>query len=161
MWDNLNQLIPQKRRELRQTVYKLIEDRFRGPKFARQFLEVLLEVFTDYRSQFDQDRQKEWLPKERSVANTLQVLLKQIDDHAKQFNPINRKSQIEEKFKATMQALESLYISKVEVKARTLAVPLLDGLKEEIERLLVDLTALERNLATLQSRFLDKEQTYK
>ncbi len=160
MWDNLNQLIPQKRRELRQLVYKTLEDRFRGPKFARQFLEVLLEVFTDYRSQFDQNRQKEWLPRERSAANALQVLLKQIDDHAKQFNPINRKGLIEEDFKGIMQAFESLYISKVEVKARTLAVPLLDGLKEEIERLLVDLTALERNLDTLQSRFLDKEQTY-
>jgi len=160
MWDNLNQLIPQKRRELRQTVYKMIEDRFRGPKFARHFLEVLLEVFTDYRSQFDQARQKEWLPKERSAANALQVLIKQIDDHAKQRILINRKGLIEEDFKGIMQALESLYVSKVEVKARTLAVPLLNGLKEEVERLLVDLTALERNLETLQSRFLDKEQTY-
>ena len=160
MWDNLNQLIPQKRRELRQTFYKIIEDRFRGPKFARHFLEVLLEVFTDYRSQFDQDRLKKWLPQESSAAKALEVLLKQIDDHAKQFNPINKKGQIEEDFKGIMQALESRYISKVEVKARTLAVPLLDGLKEEIERLLVDLTALERNLETLQSRFLDKEQTY-
>ena len=160
MWDNLNQLIPQKRLELRQTVYKMIENRFRGPKFTRQFLEVLLEVFTEYRSQFDQDRQKVWIPNERSAANTLQVLLKQIDDIAKQFNPINRKSQIEEKFKATMRALESLYVSKVEVKARTLGVPLLDGLKEEIQRLLVELTALEKNLETLQSRFLEKEQIY-
>ncbi|MHC5829235.1 MAG: hypothetical protein ACYT04_78315, partial [Nostoc sp.] len=50
MWDNLNQLIPQKRQELRQVVYKIIEDRFRGPKFARHFLEVLLDIFTDYRS---------------------------------------------------------------------------------------------------------------
>lgn len=160
MWDNLNQLIPQKRLELRQAVYKMIENRFRGPKFTRQFLEVLLEVFTEYRSQFDQDRQKVWIPNERSAAKTLQVLLKQIDDLAKQFNPINRKSQIEEKFKATMRALESLYVSKVEVKARTLGVPLLDGLKEEIQRLLVELTALERNLETLQARFLEKEQIY-
>lgn len=76
MWDNLNQLIPQKRQELRQTVYKMIEDRFRGPKFTRQFLEVLLEVFTEYRSQFDQDRQKKWLPNDRSTASALQVLLK-------------------------------------------------------------------------------------
>ncbi len=160
MWDNLNQLIPQKRQELRQTVYKMIEDRFRGPKFTRQFLEVLLEVFTEYRSQFDQDRQKEWLPRERSAANALQVLLKQVDDHAKQFNPINRKKLIEDDFKGIMQALESFYTSKVEVKARTLSVPLLDGLKEEIDRLLVDLSALERTLDLLHSRFLDKEQTY-
>lgn len=160
MWDNLNQLIPQKRQELRQTVYKMIEDRFRGPKFTRQFLEVLLEVFTEYRSQFDQDRQKEWLPRERSAANALQVLLKQIDDHAKQFNPINRKKLVEEDFNGIMQALESLYTSKVEVKARTLGVSLLDGLKEEIERLLIDLSALERNLEILYSRFLDKEQAY-
>jgi len=89
------------------------------------------------------------------------VLLKQIDDHAKQLiYTLNRKSLIDEDFKGITQALESLYISKVEVKARTLAVPLLDGRKEEIERLLVDLTTLERNLEILQSRFLDKEQAY-
>jgi pyruvate-formate lyase-activating enzyme len=98
------------------------------------------------------------LPKERSAANALQVLIKQIDDHAKQRILINRKGLIED-FKEIMQALGRC-VSKVEVKARTLAVPLLNGLKEEVERLLVDLTALERNLETLQSRFLDKEQTY-
>ncbi|WP_416665920.1 tubulin-like doman-containing protein [Egbenema bharatensis] len=30
MWDNLQWLIPQKRQELRETVYKMVEDRFRG-----------------------------------------------------------------------------------------------------------------------------------
>jgi hypothetical protein len=59
MWDNLSQLKLQKRQELREAVYKMTEDRFRGPKFSRQFLEVLLEVLTDYRNQFDQDRQKQ------------------------------------------------------------------------------------------------------
>ncbi len=161
MWDNLNQLIPQKRRELRQTVYTMVEDRFRGPKFARHFLEVLLEVFTEYRTQFDQDRQKNWLPKGNAATKTLQALLKQIDDHAKQLiYKLNRKSLIDEDFKAITQALELLYTSKVEVKARTLAVSLLNGLKEEIEILLVDLTNLERKLEALQARLLDREQTY-
>jgi len=161
MWDNLNQLIPQKRQELRQVVYKIIEDRFRGPKFARHFLEVLLDIFTEYRSQFDQDRQKNWLPKENSATNTLQVLLKQIDDHARQLiYTLNRKNLIDEDFRGITQAFESLYISKVEVKARTLAVHLLDSLKEEIERLLVDLAALERNCEILKARFLGQEQAY-
>ncbi|MBC8123422.1 MAG: tubulin-like doman-containing protein, partial [Gemmatimonadaceae bacterium] len=159
MWDNLNRLMPQKRRELRETVYKIIEDRFRGPKFARQFLEVLMEVLAEYRSRFDQDRQKEWLPRERSAANALQVLIKQIDDHARQFLLLNRKGVIEEDLKGIMQALESLYVSKVEVKARTLGVTLIDALREEIEQLLIDLVAFERVLETLRSQFLDKEQT--
>lgn len=160
MWDNLNRLIPQKRLELRETVSKMVEDRFRGSKFTRQFLEVLLEVFSDCRSRFDQDRQKNWLPKERSAQNALQVLLKQIDDHAKQFLLVNRKNVIEEDFRGIMQALESIYTSKVEVKARSLAVPLLDGLREEIEQLLIELTVFDRVLETLQTQLQDKEQTY-
>ncbi|MBD2101772.1 tubulin-like doman-containing protein [Leptolyngbya sp. FACHB-261] len=160
MWDNLNRLIPQKRQELRQTVYKIIEDRFRGPKFARQFLEVLLEVFAEFRSRFDQDRQKNWLPRERSSANALQVLLKQIDDHAKQFLLVNRKNVIEDDFRGIMQALESLFVSKVEVKARSLAIPLLDGLREEIDKLLIDLAAFERVLDILRSQLQDKEQIF-
>ena len=73
MWDNLAQLKTRKRAELRQTVYKMVEDRFRGPKFVRQFLEVLLDVFNDYRSQFDQERQKNWLPKEQSVSGASKI----------------------------------------------------------------------------------------
>lgn len=160
MWDNLSQLKLQKRQELRETVYKMIEDRFRGPKFSRQFLEVLLEVLTDYRNQFDQDRQKQWLGSEKSAATALQVLLKQIDDHAKQFLLINRKSTIDDDFNRLMNALEMLYIAKVEVKTRTLGVLLLEALKEETQQLLVDLTTLEKNLETLQAGFAEREQTY-
>ena len=58
MWDNVSWLIPEKRKELREAVYQMVEDRFRGPKFTRQFLEVLIEVFADFRSKFEQDRQK-------------------------------------------------------------------------------------------------------
>jgi hypothetical protein len=160
MWDNLNRLKTQKRQELRQIVHQMIEDRFRGPKFVRQFLEVLLEVFNNYRSQFDQERQKTFLPKEQSAANALQVLLKQIDNHAKQFNPLNKKTVIEEDFNGIMQALQSMYTSKVEVKSRTLGVLLLDALKEEINSLIIDLTAFDQVLETLQSQLSEREQTY-
>lgn len=160
MWDNLSWLIPEKRKELRATVYQMVEDRFRGPKFTRQFLEVLLEVFADFRSKFDQDRQKYWLPRERSAQNALQTLLKQIDNHAKQMMMLNRKKVIEDDFQGIMQALEQIYVSKVEVKARTLGVMLLDGLREEIDQLLVDLTAFEGVLDNVHSQLKDKEQVY-
>ncbi|MBR8836317.1 MAG: hypothetical protein DSM106950_20420 [Stigonema ocellatum SAG 48.90 = DSM 106950] len=160
MWDNLNRLKTQKRQELRQTVHNMIEDRFRGPKFVRQFLEVLLEVFNNYRNQFDQERQKIFLPKEQSAANALQVLLKQIDNHAKQFNPLNKKAVIEEDFNGIMQALQSIYTSKVEVKSRALGVLLLDALKEEINSLIVDLTAFDQALEILQTQLIERERIY-
>jgi len=160
MWDNLTHLKTQKREELRQIVYKMVEDRFRGPKFVRQFLEVLLEVFNNYRSQFDQERQKNWLPKEQSAANALQVLIKQIDNHAKQFNPLNKKAVIEEDFNGIMQALQSVYTSKVEVKSRSLAIFLLDELKEEINSLIVDLTAFDQTIDSLHTKLGDRERTY-
>jgi hypothetical protein len=160
MWDNVSWLIPEKRKELREAVYQMVEDRFRGPKFTRQFLEVLIEVFADFRSKFEQDRQKHWLPRERSAQNALQTLLKQIDNHAQQFMMLNRKKVIEDDFQAIMQALESIYVSKVEVKARTLGVMLLDGLREEIDQLLVDLTAFEGVLETVHTQLKDKEQVY-
>ncbi|MDJ0897864.1 MAG: tubulin-like doman-containing protein [Xenococcus sp. MO_188.B8] len=160
MWDNLNYLKTQKRSELRETVYKMMEDRFRGSKFVRQFLENLLEVFNDYRTQFDQKRQKTLLPQEQSALNNLQVLLKQIDRHAKQFNPINKKALVEDDFNQIMRSLESIYTSKVEIKARSLGVLLLDALKEEINQLLIDLTAFEQNLETLRFRLQERERTY-
>ncbi len=160
MWDNLNSLKTQKSKELRETIYDMMEDRFQGPKFVRHFLETLLKVFTDYRSQFDRERQKTLLPQEQSAANNLQVLLKQIDQHAKQFNPINKKAQVDNDFNKIMETLESLYTSKVEIKARTLGVLLLDALKEEIKQLIVDLTAFQKNLETLGSQLQERERTY-
>ncbi len=59
-----------------------------------------------------------------------------------------------------MQALETIYVSKVEVKSRTLGVQLLDALRDEVGKLLADLTSFERLLESLQSQFKDKEQTY-
>ena len=160
MWDNLQNLIPLKRQELRQTVYKLLEDRFRGPKFTRQFLEVLQEVFTDYRNQFDHARQNDWLPKEKSTANALQALLKQIDDHAKQMLMLNRRGVIDKEFRNILQALELTYISKVEIKARTLGVLLLDELKQEVDLLLADLTRFDRVLEALESKIAERENVY-
>jgi Tubulin like len=160
MWDNVQHLIPTKRQELRQTVYKLLEDRFRGPKFTRQFLEVLQEVFTDYRNQFDQARQKDWLPREKSAANSLQALLKQIDDHAKQMLMLNRRGVIDEEFKNVLQALELTYVSKVEVKSRSLGVLLLDELKEEVDLLLADLTRFDRVLESLRKPLVERENVY-
>ncbi|AGY56819.1 tubulin-like doman-containing protein [Gloeobacter kilaueensis] len=160
MWDNFSRLNIQKRSELRETVAKMIEDRFRGPKFARQFLEVLQEVFNDYKSRFDQDRQKDWIPRERSAANALQTLTKQIDDQARQFLLLDRKRRIDETFNGILQALETTYVSKVEVKSRTLGVQLVDALREEVGRLLAELTSFERLLENLVAQLKDKENTY-
>jgi hypothetical protein len=160
MWDNYTRLGTQRRTELREAVAKMIEDRFRGPKFARQFLEVLNEVFADYKVRFDQERQKDWIARERSAANAYSVLTKQIDDYAKQFLIIDRKKKVDDAFNGIMQALESTYVSKVEVKARTLGAQLLDQLREEVTKLLSDLTAFDRLLENLQAQFRDKEQTY-
>ncbi|MEN9274927.1 MAG: tubulin-like doman-containing protein [Gloeomargarita sp. GMQP_bins_5] len=160
MWDNLNQLIPQKTRELRETVAQMVEDRFRGPKWTRQFLEVLLEVWLEFRTTFDQSRQKEWLPRERSASQALQILLKQIDNHARQMLLVNKKKVIDDDFNAIMQALESIYVAKVEVKARALAIPLLDALREETQRLLNDLNNFDRNLEQLRRQLAEREQVY-
>jgi hypothetical protein len=160
MWDNLNRLIPQKTKELRETVAQMVEDRFRGPKWTRQFLEVLLEVLLEFRTTFDQSRQKDWLPRERSATQALQILLKQIDNHARQMMLLNRKKVIDEDFNAIMQALESIYVAKVEVKARALAVPLLDALREETQRLLGDLNNFDKNLENLRRKLAEREQVY-
>jgi len=160
MWDNLNRMIPQKTKELRETVAQMVEDRFRGPKWTRQFLEVLLEVLLEFRTTFDQSRQKDWLVRERSASQALQILLKQIDNHAKQMMLLNRKKVIDDDFNAIMQALESIYVSKVEVKARTLAAPLLDALREETQRLISDLNSFDKNLETLRRNLAEREQVY-
>jgi hypothetical protein len=160
MWDNLQTLIPQKRGELRQAVANMVEDRYRGPKFAFQFLEVLTEILSEYRSDFDQKRQKDWLPRERSAANALQTLLKQIDDHAKQFMLLNRKKTIDEDFDGIANSLETLYTAKIEVKVRQLGVQLVDSLKEEIEQLRLNLTAFNDGLRETEAYFADKEATY-
>jgi len=160
MWDNLQYLMPLKRQELRQTVERLVEDRFKGPKFTRNFLEVLREVFSEYSSQFDQDRQKRFLADDRSTANSVQALLKQLDDHAKQMLLLNRKGVIEEDFRSIMNALEKLYTSKVEVKARALAVQLITELKAEVDQLLIDLAAFDRVVDSLRTDLQERERIY-
>ena len=160
MWDNLSYLKTQKRTELRKFVYGTIEDRFRGSQFVRQFLEVFLEVLNGYRSQFDRDCQKDWLNKEKMAREKLPVLLKQIEKHANQFNPLTKKQSVDADFEEIMQTLQLLYIAKLEIKSRNLGVQLLDALKEEANSLIVDLTAFEGNLKTLEKQLRDRERIY-
>ncbi|MEM9155442.1 MAG: tubulin-like doman-containing protein [Cyanobacteria bacterium P01_F01_bin.33] len=160
MWDNLSRLIPEKRQTLRQFIYEAVEDTYRGPRFAFTFLQVLDEVLLESRATFDRDRQKTYLPQEKSAANALQTLLKQIGDRANQFMLLNRKRLIDEDFEGTMRALESHYRAKIEVKSRALGVRLVDELREEVESLQSDVTAFDRTLAELQRTFADKELTY-
>ena len=58
-----------------------------------------------------------------------------------------------------MQALQTTYTSKVEVKSRSLGVLFLES-KEEINKLIGELTTFDRVLEKLQSGLLDRERTF-
>jgi hypothetical protein len=160
MWDNLNRLIPQKRQQLRETVYRMVEDRFRGSRFTRQFLETLREVFAEYRSQFEQDRSQVWLDQETKADKKFPVLSNQINTHAKEINPFNKKSVVDKDFEDILVTLKDLYVAKIEVKSRVLGVRLIDSMTAEIEQLLVDIAAYERTIEELQLALQEHENTY-
>lgn len=160
MWDNLSRMIPEKCKILRQYTYEVVEDSYRGPRFAFTFLQVLDEVLLETRTSFDRDRQKTFLPQEKYSANNIQTLIQQIDDRANKMMIINRKRLIDEDFENVMRSLDFYYSAKIEVKSRALGVRLIDELRKEVESLKSNLTAFDRNLAKLQRTFADKEQTY-
>lgn len=160
MWDNLSRLIPQKRQELRETVYRMVEDRFRGSTFTRQFLEMLREVFAEYRSRFEQDRSQVWLDQETKADKKFLVLSNQINTHVKEFNPINKKSVVDKDFEDILGTLKDLYVAKIEVKSRALGVRLINSTLAEIDQLLIDLTAYERTIEELQLALQEHENTY-
>ncbi len=160
MWDNLTHLKTQKTSELAQLVEDMVADRSKGPRFTRIFLETLLTILSDYRTRFDQDRQKIWLAKERAASTNLQTLLPQLEDHIGKFMLINRKAVLDKDFNNIMAALGSLYTAKVEIKSRALGVELIDALKAEVERLLVKLGKLDKVLEQLRQKLIDREKTY-
>lgn len=160
MWDNLERLKVQKSQELRELISSMIEDRYRGPKFVGHFLDTLTEVFNEFRSDFDQKRQKDWIPRERNAANAMPTLTQQLDNHAKQFMLLNRKKTIDDDFAAIMNAMEMLYCAKIEVKARQLGGLLIDTLLEEVAKLRQEINEFNRRLDELLRYFGDKEQTY-
>jgi hypothetical protein len=90
----------------------------------------------------------------------LPVLLKQMEKHANQFNPLTKKQTVDADFEEVMQTLQLLYTAKLEIKSRNLGVQLLDALKEEINSLIVDLTTFEKNLEILEKQLRDRKQIY-
>lgn len=160
MWDNLTHLKTQKASELSQLVHEMVADPTKGPRFTRVFLDTLAQVLNDYRSRFDQDRQKLWLTQERNASNNFQTLLPQLEEHANKFMLINRKAVVDKDFNGIMQALSALYTAKVEIKSRALGVELIDALKDEVQRLLVKLGKLDKVLEQLRLKLIDREQTY-
>jgi hypothetical protein len=159
MWANLNYLKEQKRQELRQLVYTLLEDRSKGLSFAKQALPVLLDVLNDYQRSFNDANQKQWSPQKQQAESSLPSLLEQIQGQATKFS-LNKKANVDREFDSIMKALQAFYTAKVHIKARSLGVILIDDLKKEVNKLALELTQLEQILRELENLFEDRQRTY-
>ena len=159
MWENLDYLKTQKRQELRELVYVMIEDRSKGLPFVKQALPVLLDILSDYQRSFNDANQKQWSPQLQQAESSLPTLLEQIQAQATKFS-LNKKANVDREFDSTIKALQAFYTAKIQMKVRSLGVMLIDNLKQEINKLSLEIAQLDQIFRDLEHFFEDRQRSY-
>ncbi|MCL1493642.1 MAG: tubulin-like doman-containing protein [Pseudanabaena sp. Salubria-1] len=162
MWGNTENLKREKPLELRNIVYGMLEDRFRGASYTRVFLQELRKILVDeYTTILDNKRmgyQAEITEdEEEKLDKLIQKLINNGNDWFKKV--IDRKG-VDASFENCLKAIQKFYTARVEVKSRSLAVQVIDELVKEIDALLLNIGKYEEVLNRLQSKLTERERTY-
>lgn len=162
MWNNTENLKREKPLDLRAIIYDMVEDRFRGASYTRNFLEELRNILDkEYRTVFNRDR-SEFLSeitedKENELDHLIQKLIKDGNDFWKK---LVARNVVETSFENCLKAIQKFYTGRIEVKSRALAFQVLDELIKEINALLLNIGKYEEVLSRVQKKLTDREKTY-
>jgi Tubulin like/Short C-terminal domain len=138
MYDNSAQIIQRGRDALENELYKILEDRSQGPKFADAFVTTARQIFEEAKEKFRREADKVWQPNEINRQRQYEAALQDITHYRGQFG-ISKQAKMEEFAESALTGLEGSLIAVIQRKARYLGL-------EVIERLQEHLAALEQRL---------------
>ncbi|MCW6036186.1 zinc-ribbon domain-containing protein [Spirulina subsalsa FACHB-351] len=144
MYDNRDQAIVRGRQVLEEELYRILEDRTQGPKFAESFLLTTRQIFTDLSEKFRNQEERIWQPNEIKSQQQYEKALADLNEFKDKFG-ISKQSKMEEFCQGALTGLEGYFVAKIQRKTRALA-------REVLARLQDHLTGLERRFNRLQQR---------
>jgi hypothetical protein len=129
IYDNRNEIIIRGRKALEDELYRILEDRTQGPKFAANFLISVKQIFTNAEEKFRKDKDDIWGKHEQNAQKQYSDALKEINEYKDKFG-ISKKEKMEQYCEQALEALQSSLIATVQRKTREEGVKVIEKLQQ-------------------------------
>ena len=146
IYDNRDRIISQGRKALETELYRIIEDRNYGPKFASTFITLVRQIFDDIRQRFAQQQEQIWGPRETERQKQYEQAIEEFSQIKSQYG-ITKQDRMEVACDNILVNLEGYFVATIQRKTRAASLIVIDRLKEELD-------SLERRLNRFQQRLI-------
>ena len=153
MYENRNQTISNAKQALEEELYRILQDRTQGPKFAQKFLETVRQILDDVAVKFRNQSEKVWQPNENKRQEQYEKALQDIS-HFKDGFGATKQAKMEEYCESALTGLESCLVATIQRKARANGIQVIVRLREH-------LSELEERLARLIQRLNQSHDYFK
>ena len=152
MYDNRNRIIQQGKSALEAELYRIIQDRSRGPKFAGNFIVTVRQLLTNSADKFRRESEKTWQPNEINRQRQYEATLEEIAKLKSSFE-LTKQYQMEKLCKDALTGIEASFFALIQRKSRALGLEVIAQLQEYLEILEQRLARFNQKLRQLRDNF--------
>ena len=152
IYNNRDRTINQGRKALEEELYRIIEDRNYGPKFAQTFITIVRQIFDDTRQRFSQQKEQLWEVKETERQEKYEKALEEFSQIKEQYG-ITKKDRMEVCCDSILENLQGSLVATIQRKTREVSLVVIDRLKEELESLERRLNRFQQCLVQTRDEF--------
>jgi len=131
---NRNRLIAQSLKALEGEVYRMLEDRDRGPTFAKAFIQAVRFILDEAAEKFQRDQGRVWEPIKIEQRRHYESILQSISESKDRFG-VTKQAKMEEYCDHALKSLERFLLATIEYEVRTAGVKVIVRLQEHLNLL--------------------------
>jgi hypothetical protein len=146
MYENRDRVIIETRKAIEGELYRILEDRNRGPKFAEQFLELTEQIFVNSEKRFKRQLET-WEQQQNAFEEAYAQKINDIVFYRDRFG-LTKQGKMEELCEEALQNLNEAFKAIIQAKSRQLAQTVIVRMQEHLAK-----------LKSQYSRFVQKLQT--
>lgn len=156
IYGNRDDIIRQGRKTLEAELYRILEDRTQGPKFADIFILTVRQIFDDIIEKFRREQEKVWTPNEINRQRQYESALAEINEFKDKFG-ISKKEKMEQYCAEALNGLEGNLIAIIQRKSYAAGLEVINRLQEHLTKLENRVNRLHQKL--MQARDLFKQKS--
>jgi hypothetical protein len=152
---NRDNIIQRGRKALTEELYRILEERTKGPKFAEAFLITVRQIFTSAEERFRREQENVWSVNEGTRQKQYEAALAEINEFKDKFG-ISKKEKMEQYCADALSGLEGSLIATIQRKSRAAGLEVISRMQEHITYLETRLNRFKQKL--IQTRDLFKQK---
>lgn len=158
MYSNRNEVIKLGAEALESELYRILEDRTQGPKFAEVFLTTVRQILENMTEKFRNQQDKMWAPNEENRQKQYNQALEDITHYKDKFG-VSKQDKMEQFAEEALAGLEGWLIAIIQRKARALGLEVLERMQQEVDRLETRLQTFNQRLLQMRDQFEQQAQS--